>query len=222
MTMKNILCFGDSNTWGFVPGAFDPETLYMKRYSIRERWPGLLSNILGEDFHIIEEGLNGRTTNVEYPDLSGRSGTSYILPCLYSHSPLDLVILNIGINDTKVIFDRSMMEISKGMAEIIDLIRSTSYGPDMQGQPQILLLSPSALIHEGYVDQNNESAFKGGMEKSLLFNDYYEKLALERDCHYVDLQSVVSYSKIDGLHYDKRGHEVVASSVASKINEIFT
>ena len=222
MTMKNILCFGDSNTWGFVPGAFDPKTLYMKRYSIRERWPGLLSNILGEDFHIIEEGLNGRTTNVEYPDLSGRSGTSYILPCLYSHSPLDLVILNIGINDTKVIFDRSMMEISKGMAEIIDLIRSTSYGPDMQGQPQILLLSPSALIHEGYVDQNNESAFKGGMEKSLLFNDYYEKLALERDCHYVDLQSVVSYSKIDGLHYDKRGHAVVASSVASKINEIFT
>ena len=222
MTMKNILCFGDSNTWGFVPGAFDPKTLYMKRYSIRERWPGLLRDILGEDFHIIEEGLNGRTTNVEYPDLSGRSGTSYILPCLYSHSPLDLVILNIGINDIKVIFDRSMMEISKGMAEIIDIIRSISYGPDMQGQPQILLLSPSALIHEGYVDQNNESAFKGGMEKSLLFNDYYEKLALERDCHYVDLQSVVSYSKIDGLHYDKRGHAVVASIVASKINEIFT
>ena len=222
MSIKNILCFGDSNTWGFVPGAFDPKTLYMKRYSIRERWPGLLRDILGEDFHIIEEGLNGRTTNVEYPDLSGRSGTSYILPCLYSHSPLDLVILNIGINDIKVIFDRSMMEISKGMAEIIDLIRSTSYGPDMQGQPQILLLSPSALIHEGYVDQNNESVFKGGMEKSLLFNNYYEKLALERDCHYVDLQSVVSYSKIDGLHYDKRGHAVVASSVASKINEIFT
>ena len=222
MTMKNILCFGDSNTWGFVPGAFDPETLYMKRYSIRERWPGLLSDILGEDFHIIEEGLNGRTTNVEYPDLSGRSGTSYILPCLYSHSPLDLVILNIGINDIKVIFDRSMMEISKGMAEIIDLIRSTSYGPDMQGQPQILLLSPSALIHEGYVDQNNESAFKGGMEKSLLFNDFYKKIALDRDCHYLDLQAVVSYSKIDGLHYDKRGHAVVASSVASKINEIFT
>ena len=221
MTMKNILCFGDSNTWGFVPGAFDPETLYMKRYSIRERWPGLLRGILSEDFHIIEEGLNGRTTNVEYPDLSGRSGTSYILPCLYSHSPLDLVILNIGINDIKVIFDRSMMEISNGMAEIIDLIRSTSYGPDMQGQPQILLLSPSALIHEGYVDQNNESAFKGGKEKSLLFNDYYEKLALDKGCHYIDLQAVVSYSKIDGLHYDKRGHAVIASTVASKINEIF-
>ena len=101
MSIKNILCFGDSNTWGFVPGAFDPETLYMKRYSILERWPGLLRDMMGADYHIIEEGLNGRTTNVEYPDLSGRSGISYILPCLYSHSPLDLVVLNIGINDIK-------------------------------------------------------------------------------------------------------------------------
>ena len=87
-----------------------------------------------------------------------------MLPCLYSHSPLDLVIQNIGINDIKVIFDRSMMEISEGIAEIIDLIKSTSYGPDMQGPPQVLLLSPSALTHEGHVDQNNESAFKGGMD----------------------------------------------------------
>tara|TARA_B000000557_G_scaffold213742_1_gene180109 strand:- start:213 stop:464 length:252 start_codon:yes stop_codon:yes gene_type:complete len=79
-----------------------------------------------------------------------------ILPCLYSHSPLDLAFLNIGINDIKVILDRSMMEISAGMAEIIDLIKSTSYRPDMQGPTQILLLSPSAITHEGHVDQNNE------------------------------------------------------------------
>ena len=92
----------------------------------------------------------------------------------------------------------------------------------MQGSPQILLLSSSALTHEGYVDQNNESAFKGGMEKSLSFNQYYQKIAIEKSCHYVNLQSVVNYSEIDGLHYDKRGHTVIASVVASKIKEIFS
>ena len=56
MSIKNILCFCDSNTWGFVPGAFDPETLYMKRYSILERWPGLLREMMGADYHIVEEG----------------------------------------------------------------------------------------------------------------------------------------------------------------------
>ena len=107
------------------------------------------------------------------------------------------------------------------MEEIIDLIKSTSYGPDMQGPPQILLLSPSALTHEGYIDQNNEPVFKGGMEKSLSFNEYYKKIALEKSCHYVKVKSVVNYSEIDGLHCDKRGHAVIASVVASKINEIF-
>ena len=69
VSINIILCFGDSNTWGFVPGAFDPKTLYMKHYSILERWPGLLHGMLGADYHIIEESLNGRTTNVEYPYL---------------------------------------------------------------------------------------------------------------------------------------------------------
>ena len=96
-----------------------------------------------------------------------------------------------------------MMDISEMMAEIIELIKSTSYGPDMQGPPQIPLLSPSALTHEGYVDQDNESAFKGGMEKSLSFNEYFEEVVLEKGCHYVNMQSVVNYSEIDGLHYDK-------------------
>ena len=69
----------------------------------------------------------------------------------------------------------------------------------MQGPPQILLLSLSALKDEGYVDQNNESVFNGGMEKSFFFNEYYEEVALEKGCHYVNMQSVVNYSEIDGL-----------------------
>ena len=59
------------------------------------------------------------------------------------------------------------------------------------------------------------------MEKSLSFNEYFEAVVLEKGCHYVNMQSVVNYSEIDGLHYDKRGHVVAAFVVASKINEIF-
>ncbi len=55
MRIKNILCFGDSKTWGFVPKAFDLETLYIKRYSILEIWPGVLRDMLGADYAIIDE-----------------------------------------------------------------------------------------------------------------------------------------------------------------------
>ena len=221
MNKKSILCFGDSNTWGFIPGAFDPDTFYMERYSKTIRWPGVMENILGSDYNVIEEGLNGRTTNVEYPDLIGRSGTSYISPCLYSHSPLDIVIIQLGINDLKVIFDRDVKMITDGISEIIDMIQMTTFGRDMQSPPQILLLSPPALVHEGYLDVNNELIFKGGKEKSLQFHDHYLKLANKKNCHYFDLSSAVKYSQIDGLHLDEKGHKITGQLIASKIQDIF-
>ena len=49
--MKNILCFGDSNTWGFIPGSDH------KRYSKQDRWTGILSEMLGSSYEVIEEGL---------------------------------------------------------------------------------------------------------------------------------------------------------------------
>ncbi len=58
------------------------------------------------------------------------------------------------------------------------------------------------------------------MEKSLSFNECYKKIALEKSCHYINPESVVNYSEINGLYYDKRGHAVIASVIASKINEI--
>lgn len=221
MNKKSILCFGDSNTWGFVPGVFDPKTFYMERYPRNVRWPGVMEKTLGTDYHVIEEALNGRTTNVEYPDLTGRSGTSYISPCLYSHSPLNIVIIQLGINDLKIIFDRDIQMITNGISEIVDMIQTTTFGPDMQSAPQILLLSPPALAHEGYLDVNNELIFIGGMEKSFQFHSYYSKLADDKGCHYYDLSSKVEYSQLDGLHLDEKGHERSGVLIASKIQSIF-
>ena len=221
MNEKNILCFGDSNTWGFVPGAFDSKTFYMERYPLSVRWPGVVRKILGNEYYIIEEGLNGRTTNVEYPGLNGRSSTSYLGPCLYTHSPLELIVIQIGINDLKTIFNRKLSIIAEGISEMIDMVKGTLFGSDMQSPPEILLLTPPPLEHEKYLDENNNHVFKGGMEKSLQFHYYYSKIAKNKDCHYLNLGSIVKYSDIDGLHLDSEGHQIVGMVVANKIKEIF-
>ena len=98
---KKYTLLWNSNTWGFVPIIFDYETNYMARYSFDKRWTGILQKTKN-NYRIIEEGLNGRTTNIDYPDVKGRSGTSYLNPCLYSHAPLDLVIIQLGVNDLKL------------------------------------------------------------------------------------------------------------------------
>ncbi|WP_156120562.1 hypothetical protein [Neosynechococcus sphagnicola] len=58
--MKTILCYGDSLTWGFEPGTGN-------RMPFPQRWPGILQQLLGAKGRIIEEALNGRTTNWENP-----------------------------------------------------------------------------------------------------------------------------------------------------------
>ena len=98
----------------------------MERYPLSKRWPGIMGDILGSEYHIIEEGLNGRTTNVEYPDILGRSATSYIEPCLYSHSPLDIVIVQLGINYLKNIFNREILSISNGKLLIFSVYEGSS------------------------------------------------------------------------------------------------
>src|SRR5688572_13370016 len=105
--MKTILCFGDSNTWGYVPGTG-------KRYPRSERWPGVLQETLGNEFLIIEEGLNARTTTMDDPIRGGaiKNGLTYLRPCLESHAPIDLVLLLLGTNDLKHRFGLSAYDVA--------------------------------------------------------------------------------------------------------------
>lgn len=50
-----ILCYGDSNTWGYISGSDH------QRYGNNERWTKILAKLLGNSFEVIEEGLNSRT-----------------------------------------------------------------------------------------------------------------------------------------------------------------
>ncbi len=105
--MKTILCYGDSNTHGFNPAT-------QGRFSLSERWTGVLMRELGSDYHVIEEGLGGRTTVWDDPIMESRNGRDYLLPCLWSHKPLDLVIIMLGTNDLKDRFSLTPFDIAAG------------------------------------------------------------------------------------------------------------
>lgn len=67
--MKHILCYGDSNTHGYIPGG--------GRYDDDTRYTGILAKLLGSDYRIIEEGLNSRTSPCDHFDaIQKRNGLS--------------------------------------------------------------------------------------------------------------------------------------------------
>jgi len=190
--LKEVLCYGDSNTWGYNP-------ITKERYEKDERWTGVLQNALGNDYHVIEEGLNGRTTVWDDPIEGFKNGKTYLIPCLETHKPLDLVIIMLGTNDLKKRFSLSAYDIAQGAGVLIDVVYKSDCGR-MGKPPKALLLAPPPV---GKLTEFAEM-FEGGTEKSKRFSQHYKNVAKEHRCEFFDTSTVIRSSDIDGIHLEKR------------------
>lgn len=218
---RTILCYGDSNTWGYVPLA--DRNQFPQRFSRHQRWTGKLQYLLGESYFVVEEGLNGRTTNLDYAIPPDRNGKTYLPPCLYTHAPIDLVILALGGNDFKTCFNRDPADICAGLSELINIIQASTYGDLKQSAPEILILSspiPSAGI-EHYVDEKGDAIFKGSIDKAVKLVGEYADLANKKNCYFLDISKTVIPSSVDGVHYDAEAHKQLADILKEKILHIF-
>jgi lysophospholipase L1-like esterase len=220
---KTILCYGDSNTWGYVPLNPAERLFSIKRYPRHVRWTGILQQLLGGDFFIVEEGLNSRTTNLDYQFPPDRNGKNYLPACLYTHAPIDLVILALGGNDLKIYFNRSAKEIRGGLAELVNIIQNSLYGPELQTSPQILIIPPAKLlpIAKQHKDETGVFIFEGAEEKINELEREYADLAKEKNCHFLSVSGVISPSAMDGLHLDAMGHSQLGKVIFEKVKNIF-
>ncbi len=206
---KRILCYGDSNTWGHIP-------VTKERYSADVRWTGLLQQKLGSAFEVIEEGLGSRTTKWEYAEKEGRNGKTYLSPCLESHNPLDLVILFLGTNDLKEVFNQTPPQIAASVRELIKIIKQKATNASKQ-PPAILLVSP-AIVDESVA--GTELRYKGAQQKSVDLGKEYEMIAAGEGCAFIDLAQHVAPSKLDGLHFEAAEHAVIAEVFENEVRKI--
>jgi len=203
--VENILCFGDSNTYGLIPDGSG-------RYSISVRYPGKLQSILGDDYHIIEEGCPGRTTVFEDSLRPYIKGLDYITPCLKSHSPLDYVVIMLGTNDCKSNYGASSSEIASGLSAIIDRIQN-----DVVPVSKVLVIAPIHLGKEigkpGFDPEFCEDSI--AVSKGLA--EEYRLLAHKKGCVFLDASTVAKPSPIDQEHLDETGHHNIAKAAAAFI-----
>ncbi len=212
--MKTILCYGDSNTWGYVPGSFDFASGVCQRFSSMERWTGLLQNQLGEEFAVVECGLNGRTSDLDEPGWPNRNGLVMLDPILEMYTPVDLVILMLGTNDLKCKFARSAHDIAAAMKKLIDKIKGFKCVSDAP-TPTILIVSPPAVTRE---DSFNDD-FKGAIAKNKMLPAALKGLCEEEDCFFLDA-SEIALSPEDGVHLELRGHLALSELVGNCLREI--
>ena len=152
---KHILCIGDSNTHGLCTDPSESAD-HGSRYNEEERWTCLLQKALGAEYLVIEEGLSGRTCVYDDPDMDSVNLLPVLHALLNSHEPLDLLILMLGTNDSKVKFNTDARKIAKGMQILLEEAKSVPcWG---KNGPKILIVAP-VPIEEGviYPDFNEKS-----------------------------------------------------------------
>jgi len=206
---KRILCYGDSNVWGQIPGTFE-------RYDATIRWTSLLQQLLANDYEIIEEGLPGRTAAIDDPENEGKNGATYLKSCLPSHSPLDLVVLMLGTNDIKKRYAKTPSQITQDIEELLSLIKNPEF--NYNKNPDVILLSPP-IVDESV--NGVQEKYLGSEEKSKNLAQYYQKVAEKYNCEFVDTAKYVTSSKIDGYHWEPEAHQKLAEVLAERIKKIY-
>ncbi|MGF1694382.1 SGNH/GDSL hydrolase family protein [Vibrio lamellibrachiae] len=205
--MKTVLCFGDSNTWGY-----DPDQ--PRRFSTDERWTMRLQTQISSNYRIIEEGQNSRTTVFEDPFEQGKRGLDYLHPCLESHHP-DLVIIVLGTNDLQTRFNATASDISKGAARLVQIAQQFQHA-FMEKPPEVLLVSPPPVLEVGpFID-----SFVGAEEKSRELAYFYELRAQELGCHFLNAADYIQTSKTEGVHWQREEHAKFADALADIIPTI--
>ena len=205
--MKTVLCFGDSNTWGYSP-------LDGSRYSHDVRWTGVLQNSLGDGFRVIEEGLNGRTNATNEEERPIRSGLDVLPILLESHRPLDLVVIMLGTNDLKHDFDLSAEQIADGARQVCRCVIDCEY---LMDPPQILLISPT---HVELMTEEEQGLFIGAIEKSRELARHYQMVAEDLGIHFLDASKIVARTDLDGVHWDASQHKDFGKALSGIIKQI--
>lgn len=221
---KQILCFGDSNTWGCI-GKWVESDAPSHRYGPETRWPCVLQEDLGNGFHIVEEGLGGRTTIYSNPGMEWKTGESYLPACLHSHRPLDLVILMLGTNDLHVNPTLTEETLPAGIARLVDIIQSyPKTGRDVK-VPKILLIAPPEIVPsapEGRVLVYDKFRRDVGRTLSLAFPRVYAQVAREKGCFFLNSQKYAVPGPADGVHLTPESHVRLGHAVADCVRkEIF-
>ena len=204
--MKKILCYGDSNTYGFIPKV-------CARYPKNERWTGMLSELL-PDYEIIEEGLNNRMGFFKSPEGIKYCGGEYLSIYLQNHKDIDICILALGTNDAQFFYNLTSDVVKKGLAVLVEAIR------EVNKDTKIIIVPPVKItenILNGIFVMQFDLNSVGRIQK--VFPEF-EEFAKQNDCLYFDFNEFVTPSEEDGLHYTKESHNIIAHAVADFIKSL--
>lgn len=210
--MQQIFIYSDSVSWGVIPNT-------RKRFEFKKRWPGIFENDLnakGFDIRVIEDCLNGRRTAWEDPRKEGRNGLIGISAKIETFSPLSLIIILLGTNDFQAIHSVTSKHSAQGLSTLITKIKNSPIEPGLS-IPDILVIAPPLVLNPA---GDLAKKFHGAKKKCKNLANELKEVALEEGCHFFDSNTIITASKVDGVHLDVDQHEILGLEVAKIVEKI--
>ena len=154
------------------------------------------------------------------PPVQGSAGRSiwvsyckeYLISCLETHKPLDLVIILLGTNDLKMRFSVSAYDIAHGAGVLVQIVQKSETGPGGTA-PKVLLLAPPPVAKlTGFAEM-----FEGAEAELRRFVEYYARAAQERECAFLETGQVIVSSDLDGIHLEESEQKKLGVAVAARV-----
>jgi lysophospholipase L1-like esterase len=212
--MQHLFVYGDSLTWGIIPTT-------RRRLPFDARWPGVMENLLtakGERVRVIEDCLNGRRTAWDDPYKPGRNGLDGLAQRIEINAPLALVILMLGTNDFQSMHPHNAWHSAQGIGALVQAIRHAPIEPGMPMPPILIVAPPPIEEPKGPIAPK----FLGAAAKCVGLADAYRDVATALDCSFFDTGSVVSASRVDGVHLDADQHATLGVAMADGVRPLLT
>jgi len=236
---KTILIYGDSNTWGYDPECSTRSAT--ARFNYYSRWTTICQETLGNEYRIVVEALNGRTT-IHDDIIVGEgeyncNGRTTLPEVLHSQKPLDMVIIALGANDLKEKFQASPHEVVGGVKILLkDVKKMTDIGNilspvdnQQEGKkesgscklkqilhpPKLMVIGPPMLQP---TPLNRLWGFPGDVDvRSRKVNGLLSIICKEARIPFVNITTITKVSLVDGVHLRMEDQEPLGKLLAEKI-----
>lgn len=194
---RRLLCYGDSNTYGY-----DPRSYLGGRYPESVRWTALLR---GYGWEVINRGENGRSI-----PHNGR-GIDMAIQAL-CHEEADILAVMLGSNDLLQMPTPSAEECTERMERFLTALL---YPDTWKKSRKILLIAPPPMALGVWV-QDGET-----ITASLRLAECYEDTARRLGIGFANAGSWKVGLTFDGVHFSEAGHLAFATGIHQALSERF-
>ena len=186
--MGRIICFGDSNTYGY-----DPVTM---RYSAADRWVDLLAGM--QEKEVVNMGQNGRTI----------PPASFAEKLAGAVTADDTLLIMLGSNDL-LLEGKPAAAAAAAMESLVAALQAAfaQKAAEAKAGPEIILISPPPMKRGFWVTEDSV------IEESYKVAELYETLASKLGVGFADAGNWAVELTFDGCHFTEAGHHAFAEGM---------